>query len=123
MADKQQNTELTLIASNTIFEGKIKTDGSIRIDGKFVGDITAKVNAAVGLNGTIDGTLSARTITVAGKISGKVTADEKLVLEAKSIMQGDIRAAKLVVDEGAIFDGKCEMKQGSPPPVGVPKKD
>ncbi len=121
MADKQQGGELTLIAANTVFEGKIKTEGSIRIDGKFIGDIAAKANAAVGLTGIIDGTLSARTITVAGKISGKVTAEEKLVLESKSVMQGDIRAAKLVVDEGAVFDGKCEMKQTAPPSTIVQK--
>lgn len=123
MADKQQSTDLTLIAANTTFEGKIKTEGSIRIDGKFVGDITAKANAAVGLTGTIDGTISARSITVAGKVSGTVTAAEKLVLESKSIMQGDIRAVKLVVDEGAMFDGKCDMKQGAPPSTGLFKKD
>lgn len=123
MADKPQSTELTLIAANTSFEGKIKTEGSIRIDGKFVGDINAKANAAVGITGTIDGTLSARSITVAGKVSGTIMAAEKLVLEAKSIMQGDIRAAKLVVDEGAMFDGKCDMKQGSSAPPMLPKKD
>lgn len=121
MADKQQGGELTLIATNTVFEGKIKTEGSIRIDGKFVGDIAAKANAAVGLTGIVDGTLSARTITVAGKISGKVIAEEKLVLESKSVMQGDIRAAKLVVDEGAVFDGKCDMKQAGPPSPIAPK--
>ena len=115
MADKQQpGTDLTLIAANTSFEGKIKTEGSIRIDGKFIGDINAKANAAVGQTGSIEGTISARNITVAGKISGTVTALEKLVLETKSIMQGDIRATKLVVDEGATFDGKCDMKQSSP---------
>ena len=123
MADKQQSTDLTLIAANTTFDGKIKTDGSIRIDGKFVGDINAKANAAVGLTGSVDGTLSARTITVAGKISGTVIAAEKLVLEAKSVLQGDIRAAKLVVDEGAMFDGKCDMKQGASPTPSFPKKD
>ncbi len=123
MADKQQSSELTLIASNTTFEGKIKTEGSIRIDGKFVGDINAKTNAAVGLTGSIDGTLTARNITVAGKISGSVTAAEKLVLEAKSVMHGDIRAAKLVVDEGAMFDGKCDMKQSTPSTPSMPKKD
>lgn len=121
MADKQQSTELTLIATNTVFEGKLKTEGSIRIDGKFLGDIAAKANAAVGATGTIDGTLSARTITVAGKISGKVTAEEKLVLESKSVVHGDIRAAKLVVDEGAMFDGKCDMKQAGPTSVSAPK--
>jgi cytoskeletal protein CcmA (bactofilin family) len=38
-----------------------------------------------------------------------VTATEKLVLEGKSVMKGDIRAARLVVDEGAVFDGQCAM--------------
>lgn len=125
MADKQQpGGELTLIAANTTFEGKIRTDGSIRIDGKFVGDIHAKANAAVGATGSIDGTLTARAITVAGKISGTVTASERLVLESKSVMQGDIRAARLVVDEGALFDGKCDMKQSAAqPPVVPPKKE
>lgn len=124
MGDKQQNTDLTLIAANTTFEGKIKTEGSIRIDGKFIGDINAKANAAVGLTGHIDGSLTARNITVAGRITGSVVASEKLVLETKSVLQGDIRAIKLVVDEGAMFDGKCDMKQGiTPQTPGLPKKD
>lgn len=123
MADKQQvSNELTLIAANTTFEGKIKTEGSIRVDGKFIGEIAAKANAAVGLTGSVEGTLSARNVTVAGRVTGTVIASEKLVLEGKSVMQGDIRAAKLVVDEGAMFDGKCDMKQGIAPP-GIPKKE
>ena len=121
MAEKNQTTDLTLIAANTSFEGKIKTEGSIRIDGKFIGDVNAKANAAIGLTGSIDGTLSARNITVAGKINGTVIAAEKLVLEARSVIQGDIRAAKLVVDEGATFDGKCDMKQGVSPAAPTPK--
>ncbi len=124
MADKQQPTgELTLIAANTLFEGKIKTEGSIRIDGKFVGEVTAKSNAAIGSSGNIEGNLTARNITIAGRISGTVNATEKLVLESKSIMQGDIRAARLVVDEGATFDGRCDMKQAGAPAPGVPKKE
>lgn len=114
MADKQA-AELTLIAANTSFEGKIKTEGNIRIDGKFVGEVSAKANAAVGQSGVIEGNISARNVTVAGKINGTVSAAEKLVLESKSVMQGDIRAARLVVDEGAVFDGKCEMKQATQP--------
>lgn len=114
MADRQQPGELTLVAANTVFEGKIKTEGNIRIDGKFVGDINAKANAAIGLSGVIEGSISARNITVAGKIVGTVHASEKLVLEAKSVLQGDIKATRLVVDEGAVFDGRCDMKQASP---------
>ncbi|MBI4534766.1 MAG: polymer-forming cytoskeletal protein [Ignavibacteriae bacterium] len=114
MADKQQGTgEISLVGLNTTVEGKIKTEGSIRIDGKLVGDVVAKSNAAVGLTGTVEGSMSAQNISVAGKVSGTITAAEKLVLEGKSVVQGDIRAAKLVVDEGAMFDGQCAMSDKS----------
>jgi cytoskeletal protein CcmA (bactofilin family) len=109
MADKPANSELSFVGSSTVVEGKIKTEGSIRIDGKLVGDLISKANAALGGNGIIEGNLSARNVTLAGKVTGTVTASEKLVLEAKSMVKGDIRAARLVVDEGAVFDGHCAM--------------
>ena len=114
MADERsENGELSLIGAGAVIEGKIKTEGSIRIDGKLVGDVHAKANAAVGPVGSIEGNLTGRNITVAGKIQGSVSASEKLILESKSIVRGDIRAARLVVDEGAMFDGKCAMTSRS----------
>jgi len=100
----------------------IKTEGSIRIDGKLVGDVLAKANAAVGLTGVVEGNMTARNISVAGKVNGTVTAHEKLILEGKSSMHGDIRAARLVVDEGAMFDGKCAMtSMAGPAPHPAPE--
>ncbi len=110
MAEKQPaGAELTLISSGTVVEGKIKSEGSVRIDGKLVGDISVKSNAAVGASGVVEGTVLAKNISVAGKVQGNVTALEKLILETNAVMHGDVRAARLVVDEGAMFDGKCEM--------------
>jgi cytoskeletal protein CcmA (bactofilin family) len=119
MADKQMKEgELSLIGAGTVVEGKIKAEGNIRIDGKLVGDLVTKANAAVGIAGAVEGTVTAKNITLAGKVSGNLTASEKLVLEGKSVMKGDIRAARLVVDEGASFDGQCAMT--GPPPPGKP---
>jgi len=110
MAEKPQgNAELTLVGAGTTVEGKIKTEGSVRIDGKLLGDLVAKANAAVGLTGMVDGTIMARNIALAGKVNGTVTATEKLILESKSVVRGDIRASRLVIDEGAVFDGGCAM--------------
>jgi cytoskeletal protein CcmA (bactofilin family) len=110
MAEKQQvSGELSLVGPKTTIEGKISTEGSIRIDGKLVGDVIAKTNAAVGETGVIEGTLKAKNISIAGKVSGAVMALEKLLLGAKSVMRGEVRAGTLVVDEGAVFDGKCSM--------------
>ena len=122
MADKQRaNDDLSLVGAGTLIEGKIKTEGSIRVDGTLVGEIVAKVNAAIGVTGAVEGGVMAKNVTIAGKVKGTVTATDKLTLEGKSITRGDIRASKLIVDEGAMFDGQCAMtsqsgstKEGSP---------
>ena len=93
----------------TVVEGKITTEGSIRIDGTMVGDVLAKENAAIGSSGVLKGTLSAKNVSLAVKVKGTVMASEKLILESKSVLQGDIKSSKLVVDEGALFDGQCSM--------------
>lgn len=111
MADKTANGVLSLIGVGTMVEGKIVTDGSVRIDGRLVGDITSKANVTVGATGSVEGTIQGSSVALAGKVQGTVQAVEKLVLEARSVMRGDIRAQKLVVDEGAVFDGNCAMSQ------------
>ena len=119
MAAKSENgTELNLITGGTVFEGKLRTPGSIRIDGKIVGEIVATQNVSLGSAGDIDGNVSARNVTIGGKIKGTIVAQEKLVFESKAVVRGDIKAAKLVVDEGAVFDGRCVMAEVKP--AGMP---
>jgi cytoskeletal protein CcmA (bactofilin family) len=115
MADKHAGDgTLSLISANTSLEGKLTTEGSVRIDGKLIGDIVAKANVAVGLTGTVEGSVTGKNVALAGRVKGHVTAAEKLILESKSVMRGDIRAQKLVVDEGATFDGHCGMSKVEP---------
>jgi cytoskeletal protein CcmA (bactofilin family) len=117
MAEKRSpDASVTLIAATAVVEGKVLTEGSIRIDGKLVGDVVAKAGAAIGLSGSVEGSVSARNVSLAGKLKGAVTAAEKLVLENKAVMRGEIKAARLVVDEGALFDGHCTMSQAHDKP-------
>ncbi len=110
MAEKHEaNGELSLIGAGTKVEGQITTEGSIRIDGTMIGNVNAKANAAIGPSGKVDGNLSAKNVSLSGKLKGAINASEKLILESKSVLHGDIKASKLVVDEGALFDGKCSM--------------
>ena len=104
-------SELNLVAAGTVIEGKLRTQGSLRIDGKIIGEVMATQNISVGGTGDVEGNVSAKNVTVGGKIKGFVVAQEKLVFEAKAVVQGDIRATKLVIDEGAMFDGKCIMSE------------
>src|SRR2546426_9020857 len=109
-------TDLNLIAAGTVFEGKLRTPGSIRVDGKIVGEISAAQNISIGNGGEVDGNLSAKNVTIGGKMKGVISAQEKLVFEAKAMVRGEIHAARLVIDEGAMFDGKCTMSEKIPAP-------
>lgn len=105
----ESGTDLNLLAAGTVFEGKIRTPGSIRVDGKIIGDITATQSISVGTSGEVEGSLTGKSVTIGGKVNGSITAQEKLVFESKAVVRGDIRSTKLVVDEGATYDGKCAM--------------
>ena len=71
MAEKRPvNGELSLIGTGTVVQGKVMTEGSIRIDGTIVGDVVAKVNAAIGSSGILEGNLNAKNISLAGRVKG-----------------------------------------------------
>jgi cytoskeletal protein CcmA (bactofilin family) len=114
MAGKNEGNDLNLVGAGTVFEGKIRTPGSLRIDGKVIGDVTVSQNIHVGNTGETEGTIAGKNVTIGGKVTGIITAQEKLVLESKAVIKGDIRATKLVIDEGATFDGKCVMSEAKP---------
>ncbi|HUI31769.1 MAG TPA: polymer-forming cytoskeletal protein [Candidatus Acidoferrales bacterium] len=105
----KEETQINIVAQGTRFEGKITSSGSLRIDGQVTGDISLTGDLVIGANGEISGNVDAQTVTVGGKVTGNINAKNKLVFESKARIKGDIRASKLVIDEGAMFDGKCEM--------------
>lgn len=109
MAKSDPVKELNIIGAGTVVEGKIRSQGSVRVDGKVLGEVAASEALAIGVTGEIEGNVSARNVTVGGKVRGSVTAAEKVVFEGKSVVRGDIRATKLVIDEGSVFDGRVSM--------------
>ena len=109
MAKNDPVKELNLIGPGTVVEGKIRSQGSVRVDGKVIGEVAASESLAVGIAGEIEGNVSAKNVTVGGKIRGSINAVEKIVFEGKSSVRGDIRATRLVIDQGCIFDGRVTM--------------
>lgn len=100
---------VTIISNGVTIEGKIKSNGNLRIDGTVNGNINANGNVTVGENGEVNGEVNASVIVLGGKIVGTITANEKIVLESTSNLKGDIITKILVVEEGAIFDGSSKM--------------
>jgi cytoskeletal protein CcmA (bactofilin family) len=106
--------EMNLVGAGTVIEGKIRSQGSVRIDGKLIGEVTASESLAVGTTGEIEGNVTAKNVTIGGKVRGTINASEKIVFEGKSVIRGDIRSTRLVIDEGSIFDGKVSMTEKAP---------
>jgi cytoskeletal protein CcmA (bactofilin family) len=101
--------ELNFIGNGTYLEGSIESKGSMRIDGKVKGAVKAGDTLTVGAKGEISGEVRARTAIIGGKIEGDIFVEEKLVLEANSMLVGNLKANKLVIDDGALFQGKSDM--------------
>jgi len=101
--------EVTIISSGVVIYGKVSSNGNIRVDGVVKGDITTQGNLTVGEHGSIQGQLTGETVSIGGKVDGTVNAKEKLVLESKSTLKGDLITKILVVEAGAIFEGKSAM--------------
>ena len=104
-----KSEEITIISNGVKIEGKITSSGNIRIDGEIQGDIFSKGNITIGEVAKVNGKLNANVITIGGKVSGIVRAKEKLVLDSKGNLKGDIFTKILVVEAGAKYDGKSKM--------------
>ncbi|MGQ9798614.1 MAG: bactofilin family protein [Ignavibacterium sp.] len=108
--------EVTIISSGVVIEGKVNSNGNIRVDGTIKGDIIAQGNLTIGESGNIQGQIVGDIVTIGGKVEGSVSAKDKLVLESKSVLKGDITTKILVVEAGAVFEGRSSMSEQSSAP-------
>lgn len=100
----------TLIGKDTVFQGNLNASGTLRVDGKVTGEINCQGDIVVGENGLVEAEIKARSILVAGTIKGNVIAQAKVELASTGTIMGDINVAGLTIDDGAVFDGNCTMK-------------
>lgn len=114
--------DINIINVNTIVEGKITTKGNFRIDGRVIGTILSEGSGVIGPSGEIEGELQVKTLVSGGKFKGKLTVKERTVLESTAVFTGDLITKKLIIEEGAIFDGTCVMSGNSNGNAGTVKQ-
>jgi cytoskeletal protein CcmA (bactofilin family) len=90
-------------------KGNIKFAGELMFDGKLDGDVQTDGVLNVGENASITGNINAQSVFARGKINGNISAKDKVEIKSRSELFGDIRAAKLVIEEGVTFVGKIEV--------------
>ena len=100
----------TIIGPGAILDGPLTTKDSTRIDGTVNGNVTISGALIVGQEGKITGTVSAMNAYVAGEITGNVSAPQgKVEISDTGKVIGDITCKGIIIDENAVFQGKCDM--------------
>lgn len=112
--NSSSSVDVSILSSGVKIEGKIYSEGNMRIDGKVIGDVTVNGNLTLGESSEVKGDVRAMNVTLTGNIQGSVEANEKVILEANSRLEGELTAKILVIEEGAKFDGKSNMNSGKP---------
>ncbi len=110
----------SIIGEGTHFRGHLELSGLLRIDGDFSGSIRTSGKVIIGKNGRADCTIDAGTVVVGGAIRGNIYAEERVIVLASALLLGNIYAPKLVIEEGVILDGHCEITGQSPARSAIP---
>jgi cytoskeletal protein CcmA (bactofilin family) len=89
--------------------GECQTDGTIRIEGTVQGTVRAGKAVVVGRDGIVDGEVFTQDAVISGRVRGMLVAESRLELQATCRIDGDVRARRMQLEEGAILNGTIQM--------------
>lgn len=111
----------SIIGAGAEVRGPLSVDGSVVIDGRVDGGVTATERITLGAHAKVVGNLHAPVIIVGGKLHGSVFAEERAEVLASAHIDGDVRAPRLSIAEGATLSGKVAMATAEA--LAEPKKN
>lgn len=105
--------EIAYLGSDTVYEGKLSFKGTVRIEGKFIGDIISDGTLNIGKDAQVRGTLTVGELLLSGHFNGEALVKRRSVVYSTGVMEGHLQTPKLLTEEGAIIEGQINMR----PPV------
>jgi cytoskeletal protein CcmA (bactofilin family) len=110
---------ISIIAPGTKVNGDVETDGTLRVEGAVEGMIRAAKAVVVGKDGVVIGDIMTQDAVIGGRVTGTVVAESRLELQATCVIDGEIRARRVKLDEGGKVNGQVAMGD-TPTPRPVP---
>jgi cytoskeletal protein CcmA (bactofilin family) len=98
-----------VLGPSASFQGHLKSDGNVRIDGYFDGSIETKGNVIVGEAAKVVAEITADNVQVWGAVKGTIAATGRLEILPTGRVWGEIKVTSLLIDEGGMFRGKSVM--------------
>lgn len=105
------------LAAGARFEGTLVVEDSVRLEGSFSGQIQTSGTLQIMSGADVQGDINAAYVVIAGSFEGKIDSQQRIDLLPPGRIHADVRTRRLVVEDGAQFDGKIEMQPGSSPRV------
>ena len=99
----------TVIGHDAYFQGTLTAKGSLRIDGRVDGSVVDAKFVTLGKTGKVKGDISCEVCSVSGEVKGNVSAVDHIEVLSGSKVDGDLRAPRVILEEGAVFNGNCSM--------------
>ena len=107
--------------------GQLHIDGDVRLGGTVEGEIHATGDVDVDDEAKVNASLNGSDVSIRGRVSGTVTARKRLVVARSGSLTGDVKVARLVIQDGASFSGNVSMgpqhAAAAPPPEPVPSQE
>ena len=99
------------MGEDTVFNGSLTFDGTVRIDGKFEGQVITEDTLIVGETGHLIAEISAGTVVCMGRVEGTVMASKKVEIHSTSKVVGNVKSPALYIELGGVLDGSCDMTE------------
>jgi cytoskeletal protein CcmA (bactofilin family) len=105
-----------LLGRGSEFEGKRSFEGTVRIDGRFIGEIHSEDTLIVGENALVTAEIRVKNVIVYGEVIGNIYSGTCVELHAPARVKGNIATPNLQADKGVMFDGNVKMHVEEPEP-------
>ncbi len=111
----------TVVGPNCHMQGTIQSDGGMRIDGVFQGEIDTAGNLIIGESAKVIAEIKANNVSISGAVKGNISGNRVEILETGKVW-GDLRVNSLLLNEGAYLRGQTMMHADIEPPMIEPPK-
>ena len=115
------STNKNILSSDVEIKGSLKFSNDLIIDGKIEGEVTSDGSLTVGENAFVQGEIRTKSVVLFGRVAGNITVSERCELKSSAVLEGDVVAGTLAIEEGATFMGKSSVGKSAVAAAQKPK--
>lgn len=102
------------LGTSTVYQGQLSFSGAVRIDGKFIGEITSEDTLILGKDAKVEGKIHVNQLVLSGHVNGEIVVTGRTTLHKSAVLLGSLTTRAIIMEEGAILQGKVIMQPEQP---------